>query len=46
MLQDVLVMRFRDKVSESRYEEVLDQVFQRELAPWEAVKMLMNGWSK
>jgi LAO/AO transport system kinase len=46
MLQDMLVTRFRDQVSQSRYEAVLDQVFQRELAPWEAVKMLLNGRSQ
>ena len=46
MLQEILVTRFRDQVPEFRYEEVLDQVFQRELAPWEAVKMLLNGRSK
>ena len=46
MLQEMLVARFREQVPESRYEEVLDRVFERELAPWEAVKMLLNGWSK
>jgi LAO/AO transport system kinase len=45
MLQEMLVARFRNQVSQSHYEAVLDQVFQRELAPWEAVKMLMNGRS-
>jgi len=43
MLQEMLVARFREQVSEARYDEVLEQVFQRELAPWEAVKMLLNG---
>ena len=46
MLQEMLVARFREQVPESHYEEVLDRVFERELAPWEAVKMLLNGWSK
>jgi len=46
MLQERLVMRFREQVSESRYEAVLEQVFQRELAPWEAIKMLLNGRSE
>jgi len=46
MLRETLVARFREKVSESRYEEVLEQVFQRDLAPWEAVKMLLNGRSE
>jgi LAO/AO transport system kinase len=43
MLQETLVARFRDQVSQSQYEEVLEQVFQRELAPWEAVQTLLNG---
>ncbi len=43
LLRETLVRRFREQVSKSRYEDVLDKVFQRELAPWEAVKMLLNG---
>ena len=46
MLQGMLVARFRESVPQSRYEEVLDQVFQRDLAPWEAVNMLLNGRGK
>ena len=46
MLQEMLITRFRDQVSQSRYEAVLDQVFQRDLAPWEAVKVLLNGRSE
>ncbi len=46
MLQEMLVTRFREKVSEVRYDEVLEQVFQRELAPWDAVITLLNGRSK
>jgi LAO/AO transport system kinase len=45
LLRETLVRRFREQVSESRYEAVLEQIFQRELAPWEAVKMLLNGRS-
>lgn len=43
LLQEVLVRRFRERIPEARYNAVLDQVFQRELAPWEAVKVLLNG---
>lgn len=43
LLRGMLVSRFRERVSESSYEEVLDRVFQRELSPLEAVKMLLNG---
>jgi len=46
MLREMLVARFHEDVPESRYEEVLEQVYQRDLAPWEAVKMLLNGRSK
>lgn len=43
LLREMLVARFREQVPESRYEEVLERVFERELAPWEAVRMLLNG---
>ena len=43
LLQEVLVTRFREQIPEAQYDAVLDQVFQRELAPWEAVKVLLNG---
>jgi LAO/AO transport system kinase len=45
LLREALVAHFRKGVPESRYEAILDKVFQRELAPWEAVKMLLNGQS-
>jgi len=43
ILQETLVTRFREEVPEAQYEKILEQVFQRELAPWEAVKTLLNG---
>jgi LAO/AO transport system kinase len=46
LLRETLVLRFREQVPESRYEAVLEQVYLRELAPWEAVKMLLNGGSE
>jgi len=46
MLQEMLVRRFHKSVPESRYEEILEQVFQRDLAPWEAVNLLLNGNAK
>ena len=45
VLEAALVRCSRNR-SETRYEAVLEQVFQRELAPWEAVKILLNGQSK
>ena len=46
LLQDALVARFRDGVQEVHYQEVQEQVFQRRLAPLEAVQMLLNGRAK
>jgi len=46
LLREALVAHFRAQVPASRFEEVLEQVFQRRLAPWEAVKTLLDGWSK
>lgn len=46
LLQDALVARFRDGVREAHYQEVREQVFQRRLAPLEAVQMLLNGRAK
>lgn len=45
MLEELLVVRFRERITDSRYENVLEQVFQRKLAPWEAVNTLLNGRS-
>ncbi|MFZ5819360.1 MAG: methylmalonyl Co-A mutase-associated GTPase MeaB [Chloroflexota bacterium] len=46
LLREALLARFREQVSASRYQEVLERVFQRSLAPVEAVEILVNGWSK
>ncbi len=46
LLREALLVRFREQVSASRYQEVLERVFQRSLAPVEAVEILLNGWSK
>jgi hypothetical protein len=43
MLREALVTQFREGVPESCYDEIVEQVYQRKLAPWEAVKMLLNG---
>jgi LAO/AO transport system kinase len=46
LLREKLVSRFYEQVPEARFDEVLERVYQRELAPWEAVKVLLNGQSK
>ena len=45
ILQQKLMSQFREQVSETRYDEVMQQVFEKSLSPWEAVKMLTNGKS-
>jgi len=42
LIQGALVARFRQDVPKNMYEETLEKVIQRELAPWEAVKSLLN----
>ncbi len=46
LLRETLMARFRESVPDGRYRSVLEQVFARNLSPWEAVKMLANGRSK
>ena len=46
LLQDALVARFRDGVPQTRYREIQEQVFQRQLAPLDAVQLLLNGRAK
>lgn len=44
LLGDALLARFYETVPPIRYKEVLEMVFQRSMAPWDAVKILLNGW--
>ncbi len=46
VLQETLVRQFRERVPESKYEEVMMQVYKRSLSPREAVRMLTNGRSR
>ncbi len=43
LIQEMLVSRFREKVSQGQYENALERIFQRKISPWEAVKTLMDG---
>jgi LAO/AO transport system kinase len=43
LIRDSLMNRFREHVPQKRYEEILEQVVQRTISPWEAAKMLLNG---
>jgi LAO/AO transport system kinase len=43
MITETLVNQFRAQVSDSRYDEIVNQLTDRTLSPWEAVKSLVNG---
>ncbi len=45
-LQERLMSQFRERVPQTRYDEVMRQVFERSLSPGEAVKLLTNGRAK
>lgn len=42
-LRSSLMDQFRNQVSDDQYNRVMNRVFERELSPLEAVKILMNG---
>ena len=42
LLQEALMGQFREKVSEQKIDQVLSQIFERSLSPWEAVKLLID----
>jgi len=43
LLRETLMTRWRDSVSESQYRQVLQEVYKRELSPWQAVDTLIHG---
>ncbi|MBL8099548.1 MAG: methylmalonyl Co-A mutase-associated GTPase MeaB [Anaerolineales bacterium] len=43
LIQSSLMNHFREEVSEKKFNEVLEKIIQRNISPYEAVKMLMNG---
>jgi GTPase len=43
LIRQMLVARFRERVSSARYSETLDKIARRELSPWEAARKLLNG---
>ncbi|MCL4528156.1 MAG: methylmalonyl Co-A mutase-associated GTPase MeaB [Chloroflexi bacterium] len=45
-LQEKLMSQFRERVPQVRYDEIMRQVFERNLSPGEAVKLLTNGRTK
>ncbi len=45
ILHQRLMSQFRERVSQADYDEVIHQVFNKSISPWEAVSMLTNGKS-
>ena len=43
LVREELMSRFRQDVPQKQYESILEKIIQRELAPEEAARMLMNG---
>ena len=43
LIQDSLTNQFRSKLPEEAYDRVLARILERQLSPWEAVEILMNG---
>jgi LAO/AO transport system kinase len=43
LIQDSLTAQFRANVTQERYNEILAQVIGREISPWEATRILLNG---
>jgi LAO/AO transport system kinase len=46
LIRESLLNRFREDVPQKEYDDVLEKVVQRNISPWEAVKVLLNGRSK
>jgi len=45
LLRETLMARWRDSVSKSQYRQILQEVYKRELSPWQAVDTLIHGGS-
>ena len=43
VLQEELIKRFFEEVQPAKYDEVVGKVIQRNISPYEAVKLLLNG---
>lgn len=46
LLREALMERFRAEVPNGRFESTLMKVYERDLSPWEAVNLLLNGRQK
>ncbi len=45
-IRETLMDRFRQEVSDERYQATLSRLIERQISPWEAVSALLNGRSK
>jgi LAO/AO transport system kinase len=43
LVRQMLVARFREHLPDARYEETLDRIADRQLSPWEAARILLDG---
>ena len=46
VLEEALLTRFHENISQEKYEDIFEKVLSRSLSPWEAVKSLLNGSAK
>lgn len=46
LIREALMNRFREDIPQEKYEDVFEKVMQRNVSPWEAVKLLLNGSEK
>lgn len=46
LVREALLRRFQNETPDGRVNELLEKIVQRELSPWEAVNVLMNGGHK
>ncbi len=46
VLEEELVKRFFENIQQEKYDEVVEKVLQRNISPYEAIKLLLNGRSE
>jgi hypothetical protein len=46
LLREALMDRFMEGIPQEKYEEILRNVVKRDISPYEAVKLLVNGNTK
>jgi hypothetical protein len=43
LVRQMLVARFRQRLPDARYEQMLERIASRQLSPWEAARKLLDG---